>query len=442
MGELREGQEIQTKNFKTVKVVRNAPEKLEIGEGGQGTVYRVEYDGKQMALKWYFTNKLKNPDKFYKNIENNIDQGKPTSAFLWPVDITEWVDGSFGYVMPLRPKEYGDFSKYLLAREKFKSVRALVNAALNIVEGFDALHKKGYNYQDLNDGNFFVNFTTGDVLICDNDNVMGHGFSSGIAGKCRYMAPEIVIGKKMPDKQTDRYSLSVVLFMLLFVSHPLEGKATMPPCMTDELERKFYGSDPVFMFDPTNKSNIPVTGIHKNAIARWAMFPQYVRDQFINAFSYDQLHSHETKKPRLLDSDWLRLFIRLRSEIINCSCGCEIFADPTKPVKCINGNCGKQFRIPAYLKFKKLNVPLFPGVNLYPCHTVDDNGDFKNPVAEVIVNKNDPSKIGIRNLSNVTWYAAGADGKPAPKGNNEVVTIASGIKIRFSQNVEAEIIGT
>jgi len=433
MGELNKGQEIQTKGYKTAKIV----EKL--GEGGQGTVYRVEYDGKQMALKWYFKNKLKDPDKFYKNIENNIEQGKPTDAFLWPVDITEWVDGTFGYVMPLRPKEYGDFSKYLLAKANFGSVRALVNAALNIVEGFDTLHKKGYNYQDLNDGNFFINFTNGDVLICDNDNVMGHGFSSGIAGKCRYMAPEIVVRSKDPDRQTDRYSLAVVLFLLFFVNHPLEGKATNPPCMTEELEKKFYGSEPVFIFDPTNKSNIPVAGIHRNAIAKWPIFPQYVRDQFIAAFSYDQLHSHETKKPRLLDSDWLKLFIRLRSEIITCACGSEIFADPTMPVKC--GKCGKQFTIPAYLKFKKLNVPLFPGVNLNPCHTVDGDLDFKTPVAEVIVSKNNPGSMGIRNMSNVSWYAVGADGKQVPKGNGEVVKVASGIKINFGKNHEAEIIG-
>jgi len=433
MGELKKDNAIKTKKYKTVKVV----EKL--GEGGQGIVYRVEYDGKQMALKWYFKGKLKNPDKFYKNIEHNIEEGKPADAFLWPVDVTEWVDGTFGYVMPLRPKEYGDFSKYLLAKENFKSVRALVNAALNIVDGFKSLHEKGYNYQDLNDGNFFVNFSTGDVLICDNDNVMGHGYYSGIAGKCRYMAPEIVVGSKLPDKQTDRYSLAVVLFLLLFVNHPLEGKATNPPCLTEDLEKKYYGSAPVFIFDPINKSNIPVTGIHRNAILKWPLFPQHIRDQFIAAFSHEQLHSHETQKPRLLDSDWLKLFIRLRNEIITCGCGNEVFTDPTEPVKC--AGCGKQIAIPAYLKFKKWNVPLFPTANLYPCHTVDGSDDFRNLVAEVIVSTKKAGYMGIKNLSDTTWHVTGADGKPAPKGRDEVVTIASGLKINFGKNFEAEIIG-
>lgn len=430
MSELEKGMEIQTEKFKTVKVL----EKL--GEGGQGTVYRVEYDGKQMALKWYFKSKLQDPKKFYDNIRNNISNGAPAEAFLWPEDITEWVDGTFGYIMPLRPSEYGDFSRYLLAKVRFKSVKAMVNAALNIVGGFEALHNKGYNYQDLNDGNFFVNFETGDVLICDNDNVMGHGYSSGIAGKCRYMAPEVVLGKKNPDKQTDRYSLAVVLFLLLFVNHPLEGKATNPPCMTEELEEKFYGTEPVFIFDPKDKSNIPVQGIHRNAIARWPRFPQYIRDAFIDTFSYERLHGN---KPRMLESEWRKIFIRLRSEVITCRCGNEVFADPTAPVRCTE--CGKQFTIPAYLKFKKLNVPLIPNVNLFACHTVEDSEDFKTPTAEVIVSKNNPGTMGIRNLSDVTWYVIGSDGKSVPKGKNEVVKVASELKIDFGKDLTAEIVG-
>jgi serine/threonine protein kinase len=337
--------------------------------------------------------------------------------------------------MPLRPSQYGDFSKYLLAKSNFKSIRSLVNAALNIVEGFGALHRAGYNYQDLNDGNFFVNFDTGDVLICDNDNVMGHGYSSGIAGKCRYMAPEVVLGNKRPDKQTDRFSLAVVLFLLLLGNHPLEGKGTNPPCMTEELEKEYYGSNPVFIFDPINKDNIPIQGIHNSAIAKWPQYPQYIRDAFIKAFGSEQLRG---QKPRLMEKEWLETFIRLRSEIIQCGCGREHFVDPTERVSC---KCGKQINVPAYLKFKKLNVPLYPAVNLYACHTISDSEDFKTVTAEVIVSKNNPGSIGVRNLSDITWYVAGADGKSIPKGKDEVVKIASGLTIDFGKNLTAEIVG-
>jgi len=400
-----------------------------LGEGGQGIVYKVKYGDQEMALKWYFKSKLQDPQKFYNNIQHNIDVGAPNDSFLWPLDMTDWVDGTFGYIMPLRPKGFDDFSKYLLAKIGFKSLTAWVNTALNIVEAFDTLHKKGYNYQDLNDGNFFINFGTGDVLICDNDNVMGHGFDSGIMGKCRYMAPEIVKGEKKPDKQTDRYSLAVVLFMLLFNNHPLEGKGTNPPCMTEAHEKKFYGTNPRFIFDPTDDSNRPVSGIHQNAINKWGLFPDYIRQQFIQAFSQEQLHNPIL---RVVESDWIKLFTRLRSDIITCGCGSELFANESQSHHCYG--CKKQLTVPAYLKVKRWEVPLYPGNTLYASHTVDGNNDFRERVAEIIASPKKPGVIGIRNLSDVTWYVQGEDGKQQPKGKNEVVKISIGTQIDFGRH--------
>lgn len=75
------------------------------------------------------------------------------------------------------------------------------------------------------------------MLICDNDNVSPFGTNLGIMGKQRWMAPEIVMGKNDPDKNSDRFSLAVVLFRLLFINHPLEGRYSTPPCMTKEAEQ-------------------------------------------------------------------------------------------------------------------------------------------------------------------------------------------------------------
>lgn len=209
MKEFQKGQRIKTVSGGELEVIQK------LGEGGQGVVYKVNYNGKPLALKWYFGNKLNNADKFYRNIQNNIKQGTPTGAFLWPLEITEYFEGSFGYLMELRPPEYKDFSLFLLAKVHFANIEALINTALCITNGFRELHNRGYSYQDLNDGNFFVNPKTGDVLICDNDNVAPYGENLGIAGKCRYMAPEVVMGQKRPDSHTDRFSLAVVLYMLM-----------------------------------------------------------------------------------------------------------------------------------------------------------------------------------------------------------------------------------
>jgi len=148
-----------------------------LGEGGQGVVYRVSVGGKEYALKWYHKGAVQNARKFYANLENNIKKGAPTKAFLWPQYLTKKHNDSFGYVMELRPGNFREFSEFLLAKVHFASLTAAVNAALNITNGFRQLHRNGFSYQDLNDGNFFIDPATGEVLICDNDNVAPYGES-------------------------------------------------------------------------------------------------------------------------------------------------------------------------------------------------------------------------------------------------------------------------
>ena len=49
------------------------------------------------------------------------------------------------------------------------------------------------------------------------------------------------------------------------VNHPLEGKLEASiRCMDMAARVKLYGTDPVFIFDPNNKTNRPVKGIHDN----------------------------------------------------------------------------------------------------------------------------------------------------------------------------------
>lgn len=432
MKEFQKGQRIKTVSGGELEVIQK------LGEGGQGVVYKVNYNGKPLALKWYFGNKLNNADKFYRNIQNNIKQGTPTGAFLWPLEITEYFEGSFGYLMELRPPEYKDFSLFLLAKVHFANIEALINTALCITNGFRELHNRGYSYQDLNDGNFFVNPKTGDVLICDNDNVAPYGENLGIAGKCRYMAPEVVMGQKRPDSHTDRFSLAVVLYMLLFLNHPLEGKRTMCPCLTEELERKFYGSDPVFVWDPANDANRPVRGVHTNEIKLWPLYPAFVRKTFEKAFSHEVMVGNDTTH-RVIEKEWQEVFTTLRDLTIKCSCGSETFIDPSQQsCRCIN--CGKSIERPPILKVKKYHAALAPGKKLYACHVQYDSDDFKEAKGEVISSRNNPSLLGLRNDSNNTWEAILPNGSSRGYPNGQVIKLGKGIKINFGNGNVAEVI--
>lgn len=169
--EFNKGQTISLEGGKSAKIISK------LGEGGQGIVYSVKIDSKDYALKWY-TCKLANKKEFKKNLQTNIANGAPDSKFLWPLYLTEEINNSFGYVMELRPKNFSDFSDILNNKVRFSSTDTLVTSALNIVNAFRTLHRKGLSYQDLNDGNFFIDVSNGDVLICDNDNVTPDGMKN------------------------------------------------------------------------------------------------------------------------------------------------------------------------------------------------------------------------------------------------------------------------
>jgi len=429
---LKKFQQVELADGRTVTVVDK------LGEGGQGVVYRVKFDdtGEEKALKWYFVSYFKEPKKFYNHLEENIKVGAPSAAFIWPEQLTKWIDGeSFGYIMEIFPKGYESFSKFLNAKVSFKSVKAMVNAGLNMVAAFKALHNKGYNYQDLNDGNFSINPATGKVLICDNDNVVGHGEHSGISGKARYMAPEVVRGDKAPDKNTDKYSLAVVLFMLLVGDHPLEGKMTNVPALTDKYDKRFFGEKPLFIFDKNDNSNAPVPGLHQNAVTMWKYFPSFVKEAFQQSFSQESLLN---MRGRLLEQDWFNILMRLKSSIVRCpQCGEEIFLESDRETICNS----HKIKPVGYLNFTRrsnqaVTVPIFKDAVLYDYH-VSGSEDFET-VAAVILEK--PGKFGLENKSSKTWFITLSNGKSVTKKPGEVLGLGVDSKIDFGNNIVATVV--
>lgn len=421
MKELKPKDKVSLTNGSSAKVVK------ELGRGGQGIVYLVEVGGQQMALKWY----LSNPGiPFYKNLEENISKGAPSDAFLWPEYLTNVDHGSYGYIMKLRPEGYYEFGHYLLARAQFKSFDAMVNAAMKICEGFKALHLAGLSYQDLNDGNFFIHPETGDVLICDNDNVFPEGDNSGILGKARYMAPEVVTGKTLPNKQTDRFSLSVVLFMLFYGNHPFEGARVLAcPCMTEKYEKQFYGSEAIFIYDDKNGDNRPVRGVHNNVLKRWPAFPALLRDTFKREFGEECL---KNPQKRMLERSWQLTIQKLRDMLVACPlCGQETFVEDVAAPKCIC--CGKPFALPGSLKLTDRTILLTPKTKVY----IDlDN----KPDIEVVSVPGDKYSVQLKNITNGKWTVETPSGKLRAVEPNQMMPVKAGLKVSLTGTVKGEIV--
>jgi DNA-binding helix-hairpin-helix protein with protein kinase domain len=419
-----------------------------LGEGGQGTVYEVRVGGKPYALKWYHAGKLKDKAAFRENLRCNIEEPERSMAdcpmFLWPKFLTEEQDGSFGYVMDLRPPDYTDFPAILNRKDRkgqrveFASTETMIAAALNLVNAFRALHRKGLSYQDLNDGNFFINIDTGAVLICDNDNVTPDGDvnSGGIGGKPGYMAPEIVTGKAQPSERTDCHSLAVVLFKLFFRHSPLQGAAYEKlPCMTEKREMELFGTNPVFVYDPDDDTNRPVNGVHNNVIKLWPLFPAFFKDAFVLSFAQGM----KAPQRRIVENEWQKILVRLRDEwYVTCvSCGRAIFLHPENKeagLRC--GGCGSQSTYPRSLSIKKgalvYTVPLFPAKKLYDWHTTESSEDFITITGEVVMNKNNPSLWGIKNCSNEAWRMVTPDGTAKEVPAEGAVPIGAGVKVIFN----------
>lgn len=420
MIELKVGQEVQMEYGGSAKVLSA------IGSGGQGIVYLVEFNGQKWALKWYDVDKIKNPQAFRKNIQDNINDGAPSDKFLWPKYLTkENSQGTFGYIMDLRPKGFDSFvdilNTYKLEIDpmsgtavkkpiRFTNLYAMITAVINIVNAFRQLHRAGKSYQDLNDGGFFINVNTGDILVCDCDNIAPDGSNFGIGGKPGYMAPEIVRGVAKPNVQTDKYSLAVVLFKLLFRGDPMEGeKVVRDICLTESSELRHYGQNAVFVYDPDDNSNRPVKGIHDNVIKFWRIYPDYIKDAFIVSFTTGIKEPHK----RMIENEWQKLFVRLRSEIISCAkCGRTNFTSmfeklDDRTYRC--PRCGEKM-ITLGFSNKDWRIPLYRGCRFYDCEITAGSDDFQTVCAEVVENRSKPGVLGIKNCSDKVWKVKMPDG--------------------------------
>lgn len=428
MSELKIGTTVHLTNGQTAKV------KKLLGGGGQGYVYVADVAGRDMALKWYKKSPSSDPATYYKNLCKNASSGAPSPVFIWPKYVTNKEYDSFGYIMDLCPEGYYEFGQFIITdRQKFSSFLAMTTAAMDICEGFKALHAKGLSYQDLNDGNFFINPKTGHVMICDNDNAFPNGEKSGILGKARYMAPEVVVGRTLPNAYTDKFSLSVILFRLFYLDHPFDGAKVWAgaPCMTEKHEKIFFGSEILFICDPTDKSNQPIRGIHNNVIKRWRYLPSILRKVFTEEFGKEKL---QNPTRRFTEQQWLDTITLVRDSLIHCPhCGKETFVSVTGENKCME--CSKPIRITNTLSLGKRNLILTKGNKLFLDR--DDNPDLR-----VVSDPKDANKLYIQNMTPDTIMVDTTVGTNRAVESKGLMPVKAGLTLHIKvrgQNYKFEI---
>jgi DNA-binding helix-hairpin-helix protein with protein kinase domain len=280
-------------------------------------------------------------------------------------------------------------------------------AARELAQAFLHLHTRGFCYRDLSFGNLFLNPHSGQILIADNDNIVVDGTDEdGILGTPRFMAPELVRGEARPCISSDLYSLAVVLFYVLMLHHPLEGRREAAIHSLDlPAMQQLYGRDPLFIFDPGDDSNAPVPGLHDNALTFWPMYPAFVRVLFVRSFTEGL---HEPSR-RVRETEWRAGMTDLMGLTFACDrCQAElVHPEPFTPAPLQCWQCQGKVQRPLGLRTGSRIVLLQAG---RPIDAVQ---------AEVVRHPEHPGRIGLNNLSSQPWRCQ-------LPGQSEMIVVAPG----------------
>ena len=307
-----------------------------LGQGGQGYVFEIRREsGEPLALKWYKPESATSEQ--YDEMQQLVEIGSPHRRFLWPLSMGR-VAGqpSFGYVMHLRHPRFLELSYLLLnadrdGRPLDVSFSSIIELCRQLSFSFLRLHARGLCYRDISFGNVFFEPSTGDVLVCDVDNVGIDNGSSRVLGTPYFMAPEVVRDttyRTLPNTDTDRHSLAVLLFYALFLGHPLEGARTESGMRDAQWLMSHFGTDPVFCMHPERADNRPADIVQQY----WRIYPQFLRDLFTQAF----VDGLDRPSARVTEGQWIKAFDRLRDGMLSCpSCATTTFWTPgPDPVTC------------------------------------------------------------------------------------------------------------
>lgn len=421
-----------------------------LGHGGQGEVYRVAGLDGEFALKWYYPDsflKRINADAFYKNIRHNVATGVPklstgdaAAAFIWQKKLIDWQKGSFGYVMQLFAPRYIGLGDIILGRHinKDGSEKPLywpswftrITAGINLARAFEILHAEGLSYQDLNEGGFAFDMDTGDVQICDCDNVAPDLTNLGILGVLPYMAPEVACGKCRPNQMTDRHSLAVILFRLFFHNHPLEGKRSIALRCDDRYTRRqadmmIYGTDPCYCLERVRKLNPPDAVRHADVCRLIGVYPIPLLQAFERVFT-DGLSNPSA---RLSAAEWRKVLLQTRDLLVKVN-GQEQFYYTLNgrrpPDEC------RQFIYP-----NGSIVMCMPGKTMYSYHFIEYGTDYNTVQGEITAT----TQAGVLALYNGTGHSITLtwDGKSRTYNSGSYLPLIPGSELSLNDKLKVKV---
>ncbi len=254
-----------------------------LGEGGQGSVWRVSSarDGKTYAMK-LLNNNDKNVERRRCKLDNikdlvqeNVDEKLAGPAALEGVN----------HVLPLKYELIGEDMYYIMELASGETLDELwadgtlsklplegkLKLGRKIAKAIDILHASGRCYTDLSWGNIMWDQKTDVVHIIDCENIASSAaISEGrcfVCGTAFFIAPEVAFGKTTVGYASDRYAFATLFFRLLtdnVFQSAYHGKAmyAQPPACQNMMEvAEREDEDDIderwryYIFDPSHREN-------------------------------------------------------------------------------------------------------------------------------------------------------------------------------------------
>ena len=309
----------------------------EMDKGTQGIIYLVE------DSKWHKRYALKSLSGFNKEREDRIRKVMKLHEdkkglyeelkreyqiyYSWPLKMVNSIPGRLngGYIMECFPLK--DCINYEQIENDVGEwdYQELCRVSIQMCRGFSGFHNGGYCYKDVSRDNLRFDMKTKSFYIIDLDNVARENEKgeSEVWGTEGFMAPEISRREVYPNRDSDFFSIAVILFYMWSKGHPFEGKVFVE----DFVKLGEYMRNPVFVFHPTDKSNTAETKdkYFASVIYWWNALPENLKALFRKAF----VNTLEIPKDRISVTQWITEFQKIEEKgLMKCSkCGKMIAKD-------------------------------------------------------------------------------------------------------------------